>query len=169
MGTGSDARDSDWYASKSLFSHRVLLDVGSLVSRSYSKFSRISLRNLPIYNIPQNKYCECGGPGPRFVSEQRACFDGRLNGAAILFPQYYVPPIIPRRLGQAAVVIHDFQYRHLPQYFSARKRAWLRLSHWRAFFTATKVIVISNFVRQDAIGLYGRCAEKAVVIPNPVS
>lgn len=112
---------------------------------------------------------ECGGGGARFISEQRACLDGRLRGEAILFPQYYIPPIVPRRLGRAAVVIHDFQYRHFPQYFSARKRAWLRLSHRRAFAKAEKVIVISEFVRQEALQFYGRRAEHASVIPNPIS
>ena len=115
------------------------------------------------------KIIESGGGGPRFLSEQRACLDRRLHADAILFPNYYIPPITPSRLGSTAVVIHDFQYRHFPQYFSARKRAWLRLSHWRAFAQADKVIVISEFVRRDAIRIYGRRAERATVIPNPVS
>jgi len=112
---------------------------------------------------------ECGGGGPRFVSEQRACWDKRLNGDAILFPNYFLPPLRPSRLGAAAVVIHDFQYRHFPEHFSARKRAWLRLSHGRALAQADTVIMISQFVRQDAIRLYGSAAERAIVIPNPIS
>jgi glycosyltransferase involved in cell wall biosynthesis len=115
---------------------------------------------------------ECGSRWPwlpRFLSEQIACFDTRLHGDAVLFPNYFIPPIVPRRLGRSLVVIHDFQYRHFPSHFSAKKRAWLRVSHHRAFASADVVVVISDFVRQDAIRLYGRQAEKAVVIPNPVS
>ena len=112
---------------------------------------------------------ECGGGGPRFISEQRACWDKRLSGDAILFPNYFLPPLRPARLGAAAVVIHDFQYRHFPEHFSAKKRAWLRLSHGRALAQAETVIMISQFVRQDAIRLYGPAAERTIVIPNPIS
>jgi glycosyltransferase involved in cell wall biosynthesis len=113
---------------------------------------------------------ECGGTkGPRFLVEQRACLDRSLHGDAILFPNYFLPPFVPRRLGAAAVVIHDFQYRHFPEHFSAKKRAWLRLSHARALRKAEQVIFISEFVRQDAIRWFGSIAERGIVIPNPIS
>jgi glycosyltransferase involved in cell wall biosynthesis len=112
----------------------------------------------------------CGGRrGPRFLVEQRACLDRSLRGEAILFPNYFLPPVIPRRLGATAVVIHDFQYRHYPEYFSSKKSAWLRLSHARALRKADQVIFISEFVRQDAIRWFGPIAERGVVIPNPIS
>jgi len=113
---------------------------------------------------------ECGGNrGPRFVIEQLACLDSSLHGDAILFPNYFLPPFIPARLGAPAVVIHDFLYRHSPQYFSARKRAWLRVSHARAMRYAHEVIFISEFVRQDAIRWFGSIARRGIVIPNPIS
>jgi glycosyltransferase involved in cell wall biosynthesis len=113
---------------------------------------------------------EAGGVGSRFVAEQRACLQSGLSADAILFPNYYVPPVLPRRLGRVGVVIHDFQYRHFPQYFSARKRAWLRVSQAAAMRLADRVIVISNFVRDDALRLYGdRFSDKIVVIPNALS
>ena len=113
---------------------------------------------------------ECGGSGgPRFLAEQRACFNASLHGDAILFPNYFLPPFIPARLGAPAVVIHDFQYLHFPQHFSARKRAWLRLSHARALRYAEKVIFISEFVRQDAIRWFGTIAQRGTTIPNPIS
>jgi glycosyltransferase involved in cell wall biosynthesis len=148
---------------------RGLSDLGVEVTFLCADRANLSAEFLEDSRIAHRTIIECGGKGSRFVSEQRACLDRRLRGTSILFPQYYLPPILPRRLGQAAVVIHDFQYRHFPQYFSAKKRAWLRLCHWRAFTTATKVIVVSDFVRRDAIRLYGQCAEKSIVIPNPVS
>ena len=112
----------------------------------------------------------CGtGSGPRFLVEQRACLDRSLSGDAILFPNYFLPPVVPRRLGATAVVIHDFQYRHLPEYFSLKKRLWLRLCHERALRHADQVIFISEFVRQDAIRWFGPVAQRGVVIPNPIS
>jgi glycosyltransferase involved in cell wall biosynthesis len=111
-----------------------------------------------------------GGTGPRFIAEQRSCFDKTLSGEAILFPNYFTPPIIPPRFGRVVTVIHDFQYRHFPQYTRRRKRLWLRLAHDLTFRRADVVVVLSDFVRQDVIRHYGgRALEKLVVIPNPIS
>ncbi len=126
---------------------RGLSDLGVDVTFLCADRKNLSPEFLEDSRITHRAIIECGGKGSRFISEQRACLDHRLHGTAILFPQYYLPPVVPKRLGHAAVVIHDFQYRHFPQYFSAMKRAWLRLCHWRAFATSTKVIVVSDFVR----------------------
>ncbi len=110
---------------------------------------------------------ERGGGGSRFVAEQRACLSPELSADAVLFPNYYVPPVVPRRLGRVGVVMHDFQYRHFPQHFSARKRAWLRLAQAAALRRADRVIVISEFVRDDALRWFGdRAADKLAVVPN---
>jgi glycosyltransferase involved in cell wall biosynthesis len=112
----------------------------------------------------------CGGrSGPRFLAEQRACLDRSLRGDAILFPDYFLPPVVPSRLGATAVVIHDLRYCHYPEHFSARKRAWLRFCHAQALRRADQVIFASEFVRQDAIRWFGSIAERGIVIPNPIS
>jgi glycosyltransferase involved in cell wall biosynthesis len=113
---------------------------------------------------------ESGGNGSRFLAEQRACLQKGLSADAILFPNYYVPPVVPRSLGRVGVVMHDFQYRHFPQYFSAKKRAWLRAAQAYAMRRADRVIGISNFVCEDAVRLFGRSVERKLVhIPNPLS
>ncbi len=112
----------------------------------------------------------CGGKGRRFIAEQRACLDGRVKGEAILFPNYFTPPVVPHRCGRVVTVIHDFQYRHFPQYFSAHKRAWLRFAHQLTFSRADAVVVVSEFVRDDVARLWGeKVAAKTVVIHDPVS
>jgi glycosyltransferase involved in cell wall biosynthesis len=111
-----------------------------------------------------------GGNSARFIAEQLACLRTDISADAVLFPNYYVPPITPRRLGRVGVVIHDFQYRHFPQYFSRKKRAWLHLSQSLTMRLADRVIVISDFVRRDAIRWFGeRIADRIVVIPNALS
>ena len=113
---------------------------------------------------------ETGGSGPRFLAEQRACLDRPLDADAILFPNYFLPPIVPDRLGVAGVVLHDLQYRHFPSYFSARKRVWLRAAQAFAMRRADRVFVISEFVRQDVLRVFGdRHADKLSVAPNPIS
>jgi glycosyltransferase involved in cell wall biosynthesis len=143
------------------------VDVGLLCSR------KTDLSELFISKIRPGgrlRLLELGGAGSRFVAEQRACLHHDLSSDAILFPNYYLPVVIPSRLGRVATVIHDFQYRHFPQYFSAKKRVWLRAAQTLSLHKADRVIVISEFVRRDAIRWFGdHLAEKLVVIPNPVS
>lgn len=111
-----------------------------------------------------------GGRGSRFIAEQRSCLDRSLTADAILFTNYFVPPIVPRRLGRVSTIIHDVQFRHFPAFFSARKRAWLMASQRFAVHRADAVVAISDFVRRDLIGVYGDgVADKIVTIPNPIS
>ncbi len=113
---------------------------------------------------------EAGGTGTRFLAEQRACLDRSLSADAILFPNYFLPPVIPRRLGRTGIVLHDLQYRHFPAYFTRRKRAWLRASQTFSIHRADRVFVISDFVRRDVLRSFGaRVADKLVVAPNPIS
>ena len=113
---------------------------------------------------------QAGGTGTRFAAEQRACLDRSLSADAILFPNYFLPPVIPRRLGRTGIVLHDLQYRHFPAYFTRRKRAWLRASQTFSIHRADRVFVISDFVRRDVLRSFGpRVADKLVVAPNPIS
>ena len=112
---------------------------------------------------------EVGGKGSRFLAEQRACLAATTVGDAILFPNYFVPPLTPRRLGRVVTVLHDMQYRHFPQYFAPKKRAWLRAAHALAFRKADNVVAISSFVRDDALRWLGQgFADKITVIPNAI-
>ena len=114
---------------------------------------------------------ECGGNiGPRFVGEQLACLRKDLSADAMLFPNYFVPPLVPRRLGRVVTVFHDLQYRHLPQHFSSKKRAWLAASQALAVRRADKIVAISEFVREDILRCYGRRLEhKVAVVTIPIS
>jgi glycosyltransferase involved in cell wall biosynthesis len=119
---------------------------------------------------PDTRVLERGGGGPRFLAEQRACADGALSADAVLFPNYYVPPWVPARLGRVVTVLHDLQYKHFPQNFSARKRAWLAAAQAFAVRRADRLVVISDFVGQDVRRWFGDgLARKLVVIPNPIS
>ena len=124
-----------------------------------------------VAELPPGQVLACGGgSGSRFVGEQRAALRRGLAAEAVLFPNYFVPPIVPGRLGRVATVIHDVQFRHFPQHFSARKRAWLTASQALAMRRADTVVAISDFVRDDLLRVYGRrFAGKVVTIPNPIS
>jgi glycosyltransferase involved in cell wall biosynthesis len=111
-----------------------------------------------------------GGTGPRFIAEQRMCFDSKLSGNATLFPNYFTPPLLPPRFGRVVTIIHDFQFRHFPQYTPRRKRLWLAAAHSGTFRRADVVVVLSDFVRRDAVRYHGDLArQKLVAIPNPIA
>jgi glycosyltransferase involved in cell wall biosynthesis len=84
---------------------------------------------------------------------------------AILFPNYFTPPVVR---GSSVTVIHDAQYLHYPQYFSRRKRIWLRSQHRRTLRRSDAVVAISEFVRSDLVRGYGAAAARVTVIPNPI-
>ncbi len=119
---------------------------------------------------PRVRLIESGGPGPRFLAEQRAVLSSGITADATLFPNYFVPPLLPRRLGQVVCVLHDLQYRHFSMNFSQKKRAWLRAAHTLAIRRCDRLVVISEFVKQDAMRFLGaRFEPKITVVPNPIS
>ena len=116
--------------------------------------------------MPGVRLVETGGRGPRFLAEQVACLNPGLAAEATLFPNYFVPPVLPSRLGRVAVVLHDLQYRHFPANFSRRKRAWLAASQGFAMRRADRVIAISQFVADDAARCFGgTVARRVAVVP----
>jgi glycosyltransferase involved in cell wall biosynthesis len=84
-----------------------------------------------------------------------------------LLPNYYTPVGLR---GRVVTVIHDAQYAHYPENFSAVKRRWLATAHRHTMKRADAVVAISGFVAADLVRLYGdRFAAKVQVIPNAVS
>ncbi len=121
----------------------------------------------------QNEKCGemiiTGNSRRRFVAEQMACLDRDIAGDAVIFPNYFTPPIMPRRVGNPLTVIHDLQYRYFPEYFSRRRRAWLNMAHRLTLRKAFKVIAISSSVRDDIGKHYGdAAAAQTTVIHDPI-
>jgi glycosyltransferase involved in cell wall biosynthesis len=87
---------------------------------------------------------------------------------AILFPNYFTPPVVCAR--RTVSVIHDLQFRHLPQFFSRAKWQWLNACHRHTLNRCDAVVAISEVVRQDILSQYGAQWEQRVrTIHNPVS
>ena len=67
-------------------------------------------------------------------------------------------------------VIHDLQYRHMPEMHTPTKRGWLRLCHALTLRKCHHVVAISNVVKNDILRHYGdRWADSVRVIWNPIS
>jgi glycosyltransferase involved in cell wall biosynthesis len=87
-----------------------------------------------------------------------------LGTSRVLFPNYFTPPL-PRSVRSVTSIL-DLQYLHFPEFFSRKKRAWLRIAHEMTLRSASTVSVISDFVRDDLLSRYGRKQEsKVVTIP----
>jgi glycosyltransferase involved in cell wall biosynthesis len=93
-----------------------------------------------------------------------------LRARSVLCPNYFTPPGLSPAAGRIVTVIHDLQYRHFPEFFSRRKRLWLRAAHSYTLRRADRVVAISQFVADDIAATYGdRWRHKLSVIPDPVS
>ena len=65
--------------------------------------------------------------------------------------------------------IHDLQYQHFPEFFSAKKRKWQYFAHVNTLKACRKVICISEFVKDDICRVYGeKYRNKLEVIHNPI-
>ncbi len=111
------------------------------------------------------------GRGDRFRRITRTVWPELSRFDAFLFANYFTPPF-PRTSGRPrfVTVIHDLQYRHFPEHFSRRKRAWLRGAHEATLRLADETVAISHDVRRDVLASYGaRWADRVRTIHNPVS
>lgn len=125
---------------------------------------------------PNGRLLSAGRQASRFLLEQRMVVDRELTADVTVFPNYFTPLLPPRRLGPSRrlghvlTIIHDLQYRHLPENWPLQKRVWLRAAHGATLAQADTTAVISGTVREDVRGFYGEAAARRVqVVPNPVS
>lgn len=107
--------------------------------------------------------------GNRFISElvQLPCLVRKYQLTACIFPNYFTPFF----LGIPCItVIHDLNYLYFPEMVSQLKRWWLQYAHFTTLAHASKVVAISEFVKQDIIHKYQpKSAKKLLVIPNPIA
>ena len=63
------------------------------------------------------------------------------------------------------VTVHDIQYRHYPEYFSAPKLAWLRANVPFVVRHSEVVTVPSHFVREDVLAAFDADPDRVRVVP----
>lgn len=121
-------------------------------------------------NLPGLRIHFTGGKTSRFIAEQSFTLKIKQKADAVIFPNYFTPPFIPKSLGAKVSIIHDCQYLHFPQYFPFKKRLWLRLAHELTLFKADKVITLSTSAKEDILTHYHPGdSNKVSVVGNPVS
>lgn len=104
----------------------------------------------------------------RWPIEARVAMFGGRRYDALLFPNTFTPPIV--RSHRAVTVIHDLQYRNLPEHWPLAKRLWMRSCHEITLRRCDVVVAISQWVKDDILKYYGsRWDSRVRTIWNPVS
>ena len=88
-----------------------------------------------------------------------------LRYSKILFPANFRPLFIFR---PSVTVIHDLQYRYHPKYWGKLRLFYRRLFIPFAVIASSKIIAISDTVKQEIIEMSPRAKNKIEVIYNPV-
>ena len=111
------------------------------------------------------------------LKQNRVLYDSTLPFMYTIPPTYqliFSPNYVSTWKGLAGkrtcvTTIHDLQYQHFPQFFSAKKRKWLYWAHINTLKACKKVVCISEFVKNDICRVYGeKYRDKLIVIPNPI-
>lgn len=118
--------------------------------------------------IKQQRQYPLPGKNSRFLEE--ILFEWRRSGDSwAVYPNYFLPPRRPGSRTRSAVILHDIQYKVLPQYHSDKRRAWLDFYLPRMFQTADLVFLISNSEKQYVQRYFGdAAANKCRVIYNAI-
>lgn len=81
-----------------------------------------------------------------------------------LYPNYFCPPTRRKASAKLTTVLHDIQYKSLPQYHSRKRRIWLDFYLDKLFSTADHVYILSEFERGNILKYFGaRAAAKCIV------
>lgn len=84
------------------------------------------------------------------------------------FVPVYSMPLIKTRKIKYICTIHDLQALHFPTYQSKLKVLWLKISWRNTLSKATKVVAISDFVKEDIEKRFSFSKGKVLRIYNPV-
>jgi len=104
----------------------------------------------------------------RFAAEARVALREGSRNDALLFLNYHTPLVV--RANRAVTVIHDLQYRHMPEFYSPAKRLRMRCCHAITLRKCHRVVAISQAVKNDLLRVYGpQWHDRIEVIWNPVS
>ena len=103
----------------------------------------------------------------RFLEETLFSLRG-IDADWIIYPNYFISPF--RRRGvKVATILHDVQYKTLPQYHSAKRKAWLNTYLPWMFRRSDKVFLVSQSEKDIVRKHFGdAAAEKCDVIYNGI-
>lgn len=104
-------------------------------------------------------------PGNRFLAVER-----RLppDDDVALFPNYYTPLAALARRRPSVTVVHDLQFRALPENFTPAKKAFQHLALRVTCRLATRVVAISGFTAGELTAFQPAVRDRLDVVANPI-
>lgn len=90
-------------------------------------------------------------------------------GISICIEPVYLKPVIHAKGIRFITAIHDFQAAHYPEYFSLARVCWMKAAWGHAVRASEKVVVTSEFVKNDLLNKYQVGQDKIVVNYDPVT
>lgn len=107
-------------------------------------------------------------PGHPFWTQRTFSAALRADRPDVVFlPIQALPVFRPRPLATVAVV-HDLEFLHYPQTYTAWNYALLRIFTRQAVQGATRLIAVSQYTKDDVVRTYGRLASDLTVVPHGV-
>jgi len=107
----------------------------------------------------------------RRVLWQNFCMGRMLkrHGIRICVEPVYLKPFLISRKIRFITTVHDLQAAHYPEYFSKLRVLWMKFSWWHAISTSEKIIVTSEYVKQDILSRYAVSPDKLCINYDPVT
>lgn len=90
------------------------------------------------------------------------------KGIKYCFMPVYCKPLRKCNKIKYVTTIHDLQHLHFPEYFSLKRRAWMKLCWSRTVKTSEVVVAISEWVKNDILKNFGRKDTDVRVVLNPI-
>ncbi len=115
-----------------------------------NRYANFSVRQLP-------------PPTPLVRVPLALALELRRRPVDVLHVQYTAPPFCPVPV---VTTIHDLAFEHLPETFTRRGKAQLRLTVRRTARQAAQILTVSEFSRQDIIKTYRLPPERITVTHN---
>lgn len=90
------------------------------------------------------------------------------KGIKNCFMPVYCKPLRRCKKVKYVTTIHDLQQLHFPEYFSFKRRMWMKFAWKRTVKTSDCIVAISNWVKKDIATNFGNKNTDIRVIYNPI-
>lgn len=130
------------------------------VFKEYDKYKNIKLIMCPLNSARKGYRVFWQNIGMSFYLK-------RLHTNICVEPVYLKPFIMSKNV-KFITTIHDLQAAHYPQYFSKARVLWMKLAWKHSVKTSEKIIVTSNYVKQDIMSRYRVDPNKICINYDPV-
>lgn len=150
---------TEWY------SYHLIQELKKLDQENqYTLYSKGSLRDDLGQMPPGWNNKVLNWPPRKLWTQFRLSWEMLWHAPDVLFiPAHIIPPLHPRR---TVTTCHDVGFERYPQLYSGKELRYHRWSMRRAVRTATRIITVSEFTKQEMISVYNVDPDKVDVVYN---